>query len=165
MSDPMEPTGPALTEQLGALTTGLHGWLAGLDPARVYAAPAEGEWSVMELFAHMTEFLGYWSDAAAAIAAAPGVSFGRTIDDGDRTGFVEAHREDPVEVMLAAFSAAAGHARAQLASIPDAGWSAVGVHVRLGEMTLPDMVSGHLIRHLAGHWEQAKASYAAVAGV
>lgn len=142
---------------------GLRDWLASRDPAWLYTAPAEGEWSVMALFAHLTDVLGYWPGVALRIAAEPGRRFGRTLDDPDRTGAVLTHAADPVDQMLAAFTAAGAQAQARLAEIREAGWTAVGLHDKWGEITVADMVRRTLTGHLAGHWEQAKATYQAVA--
>jgi DinB superfamily len=157
-----DSTEPAAAEQLAVLVAGLRDWLASLDPAWLYTAPAEGEWSVMALFAHLTDVLTYWPDVATGIAAEPGRPFGRTLDDPDRTGAVLTHGADPVDQMLAAFAAAGAQAQARLAEIPEAGWAATGMHPKWGEITVADMVRRTLTRHLAGHWEQAKAAYQAV---
>lgn len=159
MPDSMEP---AAAHQLAALVAELRDWLASRDPAWLYSAPAEGEWSVMALFAHLTDVLAYWPGVAIGIAAEPGKAFGRTLDDPDRTGAVLTHAGDPVAQMLVAFTAAGAQAQARLAEIPEAGWAAVGLHGKWGEITVTDMVGRTLTGHLAGHWEQAKATYQAV---
>lgn len=153
---------PTPAEQVADLVAGLRDWLASLDPAWLYTAPAEGEWSVIALFAHLTDVLNYWPDVAIAIAAEPGRAFGRTLDDPDRTGAVLTHAGDPVDQMLAAFTAAGAQAQARLAEIPDAGWVVTGAHPRWGEITVADMVRRTLTGHLAAHWEQARAAYQAV---
>ena len=169
MADRIEPGSrdpdvvePAAAEQVAGLVAGLRDWLASRDPAWVYTAPAEGEWSVMALFAHLTDVLAYWPGVALGIAAEPGKRFGRTLDDPDRTGAVLIHAGDPVDQMLADFANAGAQAHARLAAIPEAGWAATGLHDKWGEITVADMVRRTLTRHLAGHWEQAEAAYRAV---
>ncbi len=156
----MLDTGAA--EEIGTGVAQLTTWLAEVDPAWLYGAPSPGEWTVMELLAHTVEFLRYWPPVMVGIAAEPGLSFGRGLDDSDRTGYVLAHGGDPLEAMVQELSAAGEQARATLAAIPAAGWEAAGVHISWGELGLPEIVQRVLTGHLAGHCAQAKATYDAV---
>ena len=156
----MLDTGAA--EEIGTGVAQLTTWLAEVDPAWLYGAPSPGEWTVMELLAHTVEFLRYWPPVMVGIAAEPGLSFGRGLDDSDRTGYVLAHGGDPLEAMVQELSAAGEEAQAMLAAIPAAGWEATGVHMDWGELALPQIVQRVLTGHLAGHCAQAKATYDAV---
>ena len=118
----------------------------------------------MELLAHMTEVLRYWADEIVAVAARPGRTFGRRVDDAERTGWVAAHGADLLDAMTRDLAAAGDYARARLLAIPASGWAATGVHLSMGEMALPDIVARVLTGHLAEHLDQARAKYAAVAG-
>ena len=149
-------------DEIQALLAELIQWLRGVDAELLYRAPASSEWTVMELLAHMTEFLRHWANEAAAVAAEPGRTFGRGEDDAERTGWVAAHGADPLDVMTQALIAAGDYARARLLVIPASGWAAVGVHPTLGAIALPDMVSRVLTDHLADHVDQARAAYAAL---
>jgi hypothetical protein len=140
----------------------LTAWLAAVDPAALYEAPGPGEWTVMELLAHTVEFLRYWPPVMARIAAEPGLSFGRGLDDSDRTGYVLAHGGDPLGVTVQELSAAGEEAQAILAAISAVGWQATGVHMTWGELALPEIVRRVLTGHLAGHCAQAKVTYDAV---
>ena len=151
-----------MAEEIGTGVAQLSAWLAEVDPALLYEAPSPGEWTVMELLAHTVEFLRYWPPVMVGIAAEPGLSFGRGLDDSDRTGYVLAHGGDPLGVMVQELNAAGEEARATLAAIPVVGWRATGVHMTWGELTLPEIVQRVLTRHLAGHFAQAKATYDAV---
>jgi hypothetical protein len=113
----------------------------------------------MELLAHTVEFLRYWPPVMAAIAAEPGLSFGRGLDDSDRTGYVLAHGGDPLESMVEELSAAGEGAQATLAAINPVGWEATGVHMDWGELALPQIVQRVLTGHLAAHDAQARAAY------
>jgi len=125
--------------EIGTLVGQLRAWLAEVDPALLYEPPSPGEWTVMELLAHTVEFLRYWPPVMAAIAAEPGLSFGRGLDDSDRTGYVLAHGGDPLESMVEELSAAGEGAQATLAAIPVVGWEATGVHMGWGRVgTAPD---------------------------
>ena len=155
-------SGTAAAEEIGTGVASLSAWLAEVDPALLYEAPSPGEWTVMELLAHTVEFLRYWPPVIVGIAAEPGLSFGRGLDDAGRTGYVLAHGGDPLESMLQELSTAGEEAQATVAAIPAAGWEATGVHMEWGELTLPQIVQRVLTGHLAGHCAQAKATYDAV---
>ena len=156
-------SGTAAAEEIGTGVAQLSAWLAELDPALLYQAPSPGEWTVMELLAHTVEFLRYWPPVMVSIAAEPGRSFGRGLDDSDRTGYVLAHGGDPLGSLLQELSAAGEEAQAVLATIPAAGWEATGVHIAWGELPLPQIVQRVLTGHLAVHHAQAKATYDTVA--
>lgn len=149
--------------QVGGLVAEVAGWLEGADRSRLYTAPAEGDWSVMEILAHIANFLTYWSDAVVEVAAHPGQQFGRGPDDTDRTGYVLAHRNDDPAAMLSCLRDAGDHARAQLSSLPDGGWEITGIDRRRGEMPTSEIARRHLTKHLAVHFEEVKATYARVA--
>ena len=155
-------SGTALAEEIGTLVAQLKGWLAEVDPALLYEAPSPGEWTVVELLAHTVEFLRHWPAVMVGIAAEPGRSFGRGLDDSDRTGYVLAHGGDPLRSMIQELSAAGEEAQATLAAIPAVGWEATGVHMDWGELALPQIVQRVLTGHLAAHYAQAKAAYDAV---
>ena len=156
-------SGTAAAEEIRTGVAQLSAWLAEVDPALLYEAPSPGEWTVMELLAHTVEFLRYWPPVMVGIAAEPGRSFGRGLDDSDRTGYVLAHGGDPLESVLQELSAAGEEAAATLATIPAAGWEATGVHINWGELPLPQIVQRVLTGHLAAHDAQARATYDTVA--
>lgn len=156
-------SGAAAAEEIRTGVVQLTAWLAELDPALLYQAPSPGEWTVMELLAHTVEFLRYWPHVMVGIAAEPGRSFGRGLDDSDRTGYVLAHGGDALGSMLQELSAASEEAQATLAIIPALAWGATGVHIAWGELPLPQIVQRVLTGHLAAHHAQARAAYDTVA--
>src|SRR6266851_8900796 len=99
-------SGAAAAEEIGTVVAQLRAWLAEVDPALLYEAPSSGEWTVMELLAHTVEFLRYWPPVMVGIAAESGLSFGRGLDDSNRTGYVLAHGGDPLRSMVQELSAA-----------------------------------------------------------
>ena len=148
-----------MAEEIGTGVAQLSAWLAEVDPALLHEAPSPGEWTVMELLAHTVEFLRYWPRVMVGIAAEPGLSFGRGLDDSDRTGYVLAHGGDSLRSMVQELSVAGEGAQTTLAAIPAVGWEATGVHMDWGEVALPQIVQRVLTGHLAAHCAQAKAAY------
>lgn len=139
-------------------------WLSDADRALVYRPPDADEWSVMQLMAHITEVLRYWPEVLVALAAHPGMAFGRGLDDSGRTRYVAAHKDDSVADMVAALRAAGAQASALVATIPEAGWQSSGEHVAWGTVALPEVARRVLTGHLPDHLAQAKAAYAAAGG-
>jgi len=156
--------GPSVASALDQQVADITGWLSTADPALLYRAPEAAEWTVMQLMAHVTEVLRYWPDVMLGLAAEPGRSFGRGLDDSVRTGYVAAHKDDTVADMVRAMAEAGARASSKLATIPDAAWAATGVHVVWGTVTLPDVVERVLTGHLPDHLAQAKAAYADAGG-
>lgn len=156
--------GPSVASAVDQQVAEITAWLSDADPALLYRPPDAAEWTVMQLMAHVTEVLRYWPDVMVALAAEPGMTFGRGLDDSVRTSFVAAHKDDSVADMVAAMREAGARASALLATIPDAGWESSGEHVAWGTVALPEVVRRVLTGHLPDHLAQAKATYAAAGG-
>ena len=138
--------------------------LAGLAPAEAderYAAPAAGSWSAIEVLAHAVEFVPYWADQAAAVAARTDDGerpFGRTHDDPARIAAVREHASDRYEILAERLAEVTARAASTLRAIPAAGWSRTGVHARRGSMSVEQIVRQFLLDHLAEHTAQATAA-------
>ncbi len=50
----------------------IDGPLAGLDANKLYQAPAQNEWTIMQNLAHIVEFMPYWAGEIEKLVAAPG---------------------------------------------------------------------------------------------
>lgn len=116
-------------------------------------APAEGEWTIMELAAHSTEIYPYWAQQVAWLRTHPEQPFGRTAADPDRIRFVEEHKTDSLESLIARMRSSSAEAATALRSYSDAEWTTIGgIHEIRGRMDLDTidkvMVSGHAEEHL-----------------
>ena len=78
----------------------IEGPLASLDAGKLYRAPAEGEWTIMQNLAHIVEFMSYWAGVIEKLAAAPGGTFGRTAQDDGRLGAINEHGSDSLEQIV-----------------------------------------------------------------
>lgn len=154
--------GASAAAEIEALLDQVETWADGLDRPLLYRTSDGSGWTVMELLAHMAEFLRYWPDVAVAIAAEPGCTFGRGLDDPDRTSWVAAHGDDSLEVALAELTEAGAYARERLQTIPEPGWDAAGIHATWGSVPVSEVVGRVLTGHLASHLQQAKDTYAAI---
>jgi hypothetical protein len=150
--------GEAYAREVEALLGELRLWAGSIDTSSLGKAPAPGEWSVVQNLAHVAEFLRYWTGQALFVAGHPNSPFGRGEDDPDRIGAVTAHADDdPVEAM-SAIDASAIWLRERITSLPLDAWDVIGLHPRFGEMDIREIMERFVVRHLAGHIEQVKAT-------
>ena len=126
-------------------------------------APAPGEWSVAELAAHSAEIYPYWAKQISYLRGNPGSPFGRTASDSERIGFIERHKGDPIESLLAAIKNGAAEAAAALYAFSDDEWRTVtGLHSARGEMDMDYISNLFLAGHAEEHLEQLDETLAAL---
>lgn len=136
-----------LEQAVSAFVERIQGVPAGL----LTRAPAPGEWSPMELAAHSAEIYGYWAGQIAQIRDKPGQPFGRTMADPQRIRFVEEHRSDALETLVATIQRDSAAAAATLRAFTEEEWRTVtGLHSARGQMHM-DAISDLF---LAGHAEE-----------
>ena len=161
MSTTDDRPGERAAREIDRLTREL---LASLAPAEVderYAAPAADSWSAIEVLAHVVEFIPYWADQAAAVAARTDDGerpFGRTHDDPVRIAAVREHARDRYETLASRLGEVAERSASTLRAIHPAGWSRTAVHARRGSMSVEQIVRQFLLDHLAEHTAQAAAA-------
>ena len=138
---------------------GLIGRVERLGTHRLYREPSPGEWSAMQVLAHVTEAVPYWARQARMVASRSedDLPFGRTHDDTDRIAAVERHAHDPLDEVLPRLRTGLVEAVATLRAIPAEGWSRVGRHARRGEMTVEQLVDQFLVSHVEEHAQQLAA--------
>jgi hypothetical protein len=130
----------------------IDGPLAQLDPAKLYKAPAENEWSIMQNLAHIVEIMPYWADEIEKLVAHPGQNFGRTQQHEGRLKAISEHGGDSLEQIKTALPGSYARLQEVLGNLKDSDLELTGVHPRFGEKSLDwfieDFVTGHLIAHL-----------------
>src|SRR6266550_5503271 len=72
----------------------IDGPLARLDRSKLYEAPAENEWTIMQNLAHIVEFMPYWAGEIEKLVTTPGENFGRTPQDVGRLKGISEHEMD-----------------------------------------------------------------------
>jgi uncharacterized damage-inducible protein DinB len=113
------------------------------------------EWTAAEVVGHMTELLPYWARITTAVAAEPGRSFGRALDDPDRVGAVATANVVPRGESLARLRHASHEASQTIRAFDSAQWSSAGMHPTNGTMTVGEMVQQLMIEHAIAHAHQA----------
>src|SRR5260370_42454692 len=99
----------------------IDGPLARLDASKLYQAPAENEWTIIQNLAHIVEFMPYWAGEIEKLVAIPGQNFGRTGQDERRLAAIYEHGT----VGLDKFKAALPASYARLDEV----WGTLGVGV------------------------------------
>ncbi|MEK9165007.1 MAG: DinB family protein [Chloroflexota bacterium] len=127
---------------------------------RLRAAPGENEWSAMQTVGHLAEMIPYWLGHCQALIAATAEPphFGRSLDAPDRlTGVERGAMGSPDELLrlLNGEIQAAAQAIRQFSAV-ERGMK--GIHPRLGEVTVADVVEILIVAHAEDHLAQARAA-------
>ena len=147
-------------DELSAL---LDGPVGALYAEKLYQAPTENEWTVMENLAHIVEFLPYWANEAAKLVAQPGQPFGRTMEDADRLAALREHGHDSLVQARAALPTSYAHLDQVLSQLHDSDLALTGHHSRRGEKTLEWFIEEFVVKHLSDHVAQIRACLASIA--
>lgn len=135
----------------------IDGPLARLDASKLYQAPAENEWTIMQNLAHIVEFMPYWAGEIEKLVATPGQNFGRTGQDERRLAAIYEHGTDSLEQIKAALPGSYARLDEVLSSLRDSDLELTGQHVRYGEKSVDGLIEEYVTGHLSGHVEQIKA--------
>jgi hypothetical protein len=127
--------------------------------SQAYGSEPESDWGPKEVLAHTAEMLEYWPAEMDRILRADGaapVPFGRVSTDPGRIGRIGRDRELPTAELFDRIAAECRRldVRVRALSAEEAG--RLGVHPRLGEMTIGRIVERFLVGHLEEHVEQLR---------
>lgn len=116
----------------------------------------EASWGPMELLAHVAEMLPYWLGEVERILAAPPdpVPFGRVGSDPVRIALIGRDRTLPTGELYTRIDSWLERWAHRLASLTPAQRAKVGLHPRLGEMTVEAIAERMVVHHLAEHVDQ-----------
>jgi len=140
----------------------IYGPLARLDASKLYQAPAENEWTIMQNLAHIVEIMPYWAGEIEKLVATPGQNFGRTAQDERRLAAINEHGTDSLEQIKAALPGSYARLDEVLSSLRDSDLELTGQHIRYGEKPGGWLVEEYVTGHLSGHLEQIKECLAVV---
>ena len=120
--------------------------------------PPTGErWDWGQVWAHLGEFVPYWSAQVRLIMETEGegpVPFGRTKKDPVRIAAIEADRHRPPAELMARLASHLEELRALIRELRDEDWKRRGVHLTLGVMEMPAIFHEFLVGHLESHVSQ-----------
>lgn len=147
--------GMAHAERLEAMVDELAARLTALPEDAYTRRASEEEWTAAEVVGHVIEVMSYWPGMAAAIAAEPGLSFGRDLDDPDRIGAVRSANDVPRTEALTRLRHATHEAANSIRGFDTEQWETSGMHRTRGPSTVGQVVDELLIEHVAAHVHQA----------
>jgi len=155
----------ALADRLDAGTAGILAFkpaVQAADPwdlAELYGAEAEARWGPREVLAHVEEMLPFWLGEAERILDAPaGTAFpiGRVATDPLRTGVIGRDRTLPWRELFARVASDGARMSARMRELTEDEAARVGVHPRLGEMTVTALFERFVVSHIEEHIVQLR---------
>ncbi len=125
----------------------------------VYGPEPEASWGPRELFAHVEEMLPFWLGEIerileGAAAGAEPVPFGRTSTDPVRNGIIGRDRTLPLRELFARLDADTRRLAARVRGLSGADAGRRGLHPRLGEMTVAEVLERFVVSHAEDHVSQ-----------
>ena len=116
----------------------------------------EASWGPPEVLAHVSEMLGYWRTELERVAAGDGgpVPFGRIATDTARLDTIERDRSLSPAELFARIVAGSEMFLGSWARWTEAERDRVGLHPRLGELTVRASADRFVVDHLADHAAQ-----------
>lgn len=130
--------------------------------AERFGTEPEASWGPPEALAHVAEMLPYWLGEFERIVEAgrgpgDGFPFGRTADDPLRLGVLERDRSLPLRELFDRIDSSIARWERRTSDVAPRDLEAVGLHVRLGEMTAIEVCDRFVIVHLDDHVAQLEA--------
>jgi hypothetical protein len=123
-----------------------------------YGSEPESEWGPKELLAHTAEMLDFWpAEIDKILRGGPDpVPFGRVSTDPDRIGRIGRDRLLPSGELFDRVAAGVDRLDARIRSVSSADAARIGLHPRLGDMTIARILDRFLVGHLEEHVEQLR---------
>jgi hypothetical protein len=120
----------------------------------------EASWGPPEVLAHVSEMLEFWRKELERVAAGTDdpVPFGRVATDTDRLAIIERDRSLPPADLFARIVAGSERFLGSWARWTEPERDRVGLHPRLGEMTVRASADRFVVDHLADHAAQLEAT-------
>ena len=155
-----------LIARLAAGAAGMEGLRAnvvGREPwplSDAYGAEPESDWGPKEVIAHVAEMMPFWLGQVDVILATPAggeaPAFGRVATDPVRIARIGEDRLLPADELFDRVAGGATGVERRMAELTPAELGRTGVHVRLGEMTVPAILERFLVSHVEEHVRQLR---------
>lgn len=123
---------------------------------------AEAEWGPREIVAHLGEMLPYWLGEAERLIdmTQRPEPFGRDATNDVRLALIERDRTLPVRELEARVANGIERWRARWPGLDEAARERRGLHPTLGEMTVTELATRFVAKHLEDHLDQLAATMA-----
>ena len=131
--------------------------------AAAFGTEPEADWGPPEVLAHVAEMLPFWLGEVERIlegdAAAP-VPFGRVATDTVRIGVIGRDRTVPLRELWARIGSDGARVVARMLELDAGEAGRIGLHPRLGEMTVAHLFDRFVVTHIEEHVTQLEATLA-----
>ncbi|MBI2762290.1 MAG: hypothetical protein HYX54_00815 [Chloroflexi bacterium] len=127
--------------------------------AELYGTEPEASWGPPEVLAHLEEMLPFWLGEVERILDGPGddpVPFGRVASDVVRIGIIGRDRTLPLRELFARVGAAGARLSARMLELDSPELARVGLHPRLGELTVAQLLDQFVVSHTEEHVVQLR---------
>ena len=117
-------------------------------------------WGPPEILAHLEEMLQYWyGETERVLATTEGPQpFGRVATDPVRLAIIERDRTLPITELMARVGNGIERWRRRWSDVSDSERALTGLHPTLGELSVSDIASRFVARHLEEHLDQLEAA-------
>jgi hypothetical protein len=156
-----DPTIAAMLARLQASSAAMLALRSALDAgepwplAERFGAEPEAHWGPREALAHCAEMLPYWIGEIERILAGPEPApYGRIQTDELRIGIIERDRTLPIRELLARIEAGTARYVRRLPELGPADLARRGLHPKLGEQTIEQVLERTVVGHLDEHVAQ-----------
>lgn len=128
--------------------------------SRLRLNPGPDDWSAMQILGHVVEMIPYWMQHCEMLIAADGSPprFGRSADSPERLAGVEAGNTGNADDLLAQLHDEIITAGRRISDLTPAELAKTGIHVRMGVMTVGDIVDRFIVTHAEEHLGQIRAA-------
>ena len=119
--------------------------------------PSGEQWDWGQVWAHLAEFVPYWTAQIRSILRTPGSEpppFGRTKGDQGRIDAIDRDRKRSVSELWSRLQGQLGEFRIFLEELPPEAWSKRGRHPTVGTMDIRRIVDDFVVGHLEAHANQ-----------
>jgi hypothetical protein len=131
-------------------------FVAALSEEQFRRRPAPDEWTAAEITGHVSESPLTFANHAKRLAEQGGGQSGRAPDDPGRLAAVARLADRGPKEGADLVREGIRETCAILRGIPEAGWSVISAHSRLGPTSVRGLVESSVLEHLRGHLRQAK---------
>ncbi len=132
--------------------------------AEAFGTEPEASWGPREVLAHVVEMLPFWLGELERILDGPALGptpFGRTAEDPVRIGLIARERTLPIGVLFARIDTGLRDWQERVMALTDDERARVGLHPRLGEVSVDRLLERFALSHAEDHIAQLETILAA----
>jgi DinB superfamily len=161
MSESSTSPGEGQAQRLEAILASLESVLnqPGVSE-RLRAAPGPEEWNTLQVLGHLIEIVPYWLHHCLTISQAQGEppAYGRTLDSPERLEGVEHGAHGDLDSLMDEFREEVRKGAATIRGFSAEELQKVGIHNRVGPITVEESINHWILEHGEAHVQQIKST-------